>query len=159
MLKKKRQIKFYCTEDQFKGLQLLKVTRNRTTQDLMTEALLDICMSETTLDIVSDPSHGELWKNLSDQLYSLRTRGGTIDLPPSSDEVDTDDSHPYVYYPAGHPLENQGYGFHAKERDLWLRCLIELPDSTIRAFSQLMQDSLRFFSSSRLKARKMHDLD
>ncbi|HAX44825.1 MAG TPA: hypothetical protein DCY80_19980 [Solibacterales bacterium] len=41
MRDKPRQIKFYCTEDQFQRLQNLKVLRHATTQELMNEALED----------------------------------------------------------------------------------------------------------------------
>ncbi len=123
MRKKTRQIKFYCSEEQFKALQTLKAQRNVSTQQLMAEAL--------DLTIVA---HGVAY-----QIEREMKRDPELD-------------------PA--KIKAREYSFLLKEDEydwvkLWVDCLWNLPDATLFALRQLMQDALKFFKSSRLKRRKI----
>ncbi len=121
--KKPRQIKFYSTEEQFQAIQSLRVLKNMTVQDLMTEAV-DALVEEL----------GQLEDVERDMAVRKALSVGIV------------------------PAMSESFMLRKGEKtlmDLWLNCIRCLPDATVFAFRQIMQDSLRFFESSRLKPKKL----
>jgi hypothetical protein len=126
MRQKNRQVKFYCSEEDYQRLQSEKAKTGLPVQDLLTEALR-LLLQDIEWRIEID-HESEQWK---------RRRDGVIDRLPEELHLKHGERH-WV--------------------DMWLNFIRELPEQTVTAEKQVIQDFLRFFRSSRLKAGARSDV-
>jgi hypothetical protein len=125
---KPRQVKFYCSEEHFNELQRIKIERNISLQSLMLEAvhfLIEKNGDETKRRLAVDDPY---LRDLIEQDIELCRSERIIAVAVTRAE------HPMV--------------------KLWVACIRQLPDATVHAFSQLMQDTWKYFAKTGLKPKK-----
>lgn len=131
--KRPRQIKFYVTEEQFEEFQALRARRDAPVQELTDEALgLLFVRNQLGRPEKYFPPGTELYDTASAGLYD--TKGSPL--------YETD-PHPEARW------KEKGFGHWML---LWEDFLTEMPASTVAAFQQLMQDTLKYFRRTALRA-------